>query len=609
MAEEAKGLYYGPGNTGYATVLGSDAPSLFDVMDSLKVDREADEQLKRDEETAKTAELNDWLEYSPEKIWEPYGNYQQKMYNDYVDEAARIYGAGGVVSGEDKAYLAKMQGEIKNVNNRMNSLNDARTKALEILKDKDSTIDNEKFSRHIGRYHLNIKDGLIPPEEMSSEGLMGVLNDYNYYDQQKVTAKILKYAGEQNDAEIDTSPFGYRIEKQRKYQTGFNYAYDTNGEVKRDENNQKIFEITPQLVDLYMGDDEGAMMVQKIKDQHEVMGETITNEEAIKELVSPQAYFEEKKQAETDTGELQKERERNKKGSGTTEENEANIFFQNLDTLFISPQEDESQPLEYYIDNEGNISKNTGGDVLKPVSTQLVGKVIGKAERRGAQPTTITKVLHNYKTGKTYYKTSNSEDLKELNTSNAPDLIETITSHNSRYKGFVGYGRKLGYLGADAGGLSQYNVQATESESAKNNKQQQEQQSQKIKSGIEQFKSAINTSLESRKGAGRSLFLGMNQDAIAQINTTLKSIPTGVELVLNEETYENPVIEVKGTLLESSYTFWIDGNDTEIMADEEGFKKLIKGMRPTRAIDVKLQSTPKSNTSTNNTSTETGGAY
>lgn len=603
MAENAKGLYYGPGNRGYATILGTQAPSLFDVMDSLKADRDAEEALKREEEKAKTAELNEWLEYNPDKIWEPYGDHQQKMYNVYVDEAAKVYGKGGIVSAEDKSKLAKMQGEIKNVTNRMNSLNEARKKSLDILKDKDSTVDKEKFSRHIGRYHLDIDNGLIAPEEMGSEGLMAPLSDYNYYDQEKVTAKILKHAGEQIDADIDTSPFGYRVEETKTYQKGFKYLYDKNG-VKLDDNGQKMFEVTPELVNLYIGDEEGAMMVQKIKDQHKELGETITNEEAVKELVSPQAYYKEKKQAENDSMELQQQRQRSK---GKTEDGRLDLFYQDLDTHFRKPTQDEIADL-VYIDENGEINEDANGNPLIPVMGPLKGVKIGE---KGKDAITIVQQYHDPTTNSFYYKNSDGEFTKYDQESIGNEIKNiAVFDKASRY---IDYGRKNGYLGTQKDGTFIFSSKIKESDAIKNSNKQIKEQSERITKGIKQYKDVINTTLEKRETASGNFFgYGFSEEELDSMNNLLSSLPAGTTFELKNDfgeiqnSFTNPEITVETSSFfetKDNFTFRVNGEDTGIKADKEGFKKLMGGIKPTRSIGTVEQETQE------NTSADTGGAY
>ena len=63
----SKALYYGPGNRGAATILGTEGPNLFEVMDQIQGREDANEKIKREESKARGKQLNELLEFQRSK--------------------------------------------------------------------------------------------------------------------------------------------------------------------------------------------------------------------------------------------------------------------------------------------------------------------------------------------------------------------------------------------------------------------------------------------------------------------------------------------------------------------------------------------------------------
>lgn len=285
---ESKAQYYGPTNTGFATVLPRESPSLFDIADQLKQDRLYDEAVEREEAKLRGSEIAKTMEYNPEEVWQPYSDYQNKLYNDmYVNEAKRMYKNGRIPSAEEKINLRSRQEAINTEVNKINGFKDEMTTFVtDVNKDADGVYNKEFINESVGRLHLDAEGGVINPADLDVSMINNIKQDPRAYDRTALAKKFMDKVSQSINTEIQDTPEGYSRTK-TKFKNGFEIERDGD-DYKTDADGNYVIKMNSSTFNAIMSDPLNRMQVDEIQREEAELGNNISKQDAAARFVSSQ---------------------------------------------------------------------------------------------------------------------------------------------------------------------------------------------------------------------------------------------------------------------------------------------------------------------------------
>ncbi len=588
MATGSKGISYGGGNRGQATILGG-TPTTMDII-RLKQRKKAQDLAVKKE---KMAEFDAVSNIDPGEIRSTHTEYQSNLVNEFYDKSSEFARDSESMSDSERSQaLIELNRAKTNIDTQTAAVNKYHKEEDKFRSEAKSNphMNYENVDAELKRLNFDNEGNPLSPSQLDIRRHDEVMNSPDTWNGVAIVTDF-KDSLEDSKSEFWQRQGGYDVKKVAES----NLFKIQDGEVVYDEKTgDPVLNVTAKTLNLAKKDPDMARQIhfemQRISGDEE--REDVTEMEAFKSLIEPLAYKKESSEKKANKFALQQSRQRLK---GKTQRDEANVFYQNLDTHLTSPQEDITKGLEFYIGSDGTINNKGEGDVLKPTKSQLNGVVLGK-DTSGDKPKDVTIIgtYHDYNTGTSYYKTSNSDELKVLNRENAPDLVQQIVQHNPRYKGYVGYGRDLGYLGSTEEGRSYYNRKIKDSDVINKRKEAQVTEQKDIKEGIKKYKDSVSSAFNELDKASKESFWGFDKEGVANVNEMLSNIPKGSILKIDREEYSDPDITVvKGGPLgfQTDYVFAIDGVPTEIKANKEGFDQIVNDFKPTR--EVGSESKPK----------------
>jgi hypothetical protein len=286
-ANTAPSILTGPGGTGYATVLGTQAPSLFEVMDGLKADRLADEALKRQEEQARGKRFNELLEYSPEAVWQEYDQEIQDEYNKYMDFISSKYAGGGNPTEQDEVEMSKMRNAI---NAHVNYYNTYKTEVDEARKrvntgEEAKYYNQDFFERYLGEVNYDENGNKRDITQLSPDLITDMYNDDRLYNWDEITKGFVGNYGETEFDRIKNERSGLTITKEKMSQI---YQMDEEtGLPETDSNGNYILKPSKQSFKSAMSDNFMKRNIERRRaEMEEVTDQPVSNYEAYEEIIS-----------------------------------------------------------------------------------------------------------------------------------------------------------------------------------------------------------------------------------------------------------------------------------------------------------------------------------
>lgn len=315
----AKAMVFGPSNLGLATRLRTGAPTQMDVI-RLQQQKKARKQaeLAKNKET-RGKDFAKLLEYSPDKIYTPWTEWQIGEVNKYYDEASKLSSRSGVMSNDEynqaKIGLKKRQIDIDAFTNKMNSMQDSVNTFITTAKGDDE-LSQGAVDSHIGEIIVG-EDGQIKlPTDFNEEDVQGIWKQRDIYN----TATITKHFADKLDENIfsfvDPTMYGHdELTVKAKF-----FEVDENGEPTYDENGEPNIKLSPELLNIAKKQDRMGMQIQWAKeDIVEEEGRTdVTDMEAFTKLMKPFAYREETRKRKESA--LKRQLQRQRYGRGKKED-------------------------------------------------------------------------------------------------------------------------------------------------------------------------------------------------------------------------------------------------------------------------------------------------
>jgi hypothetical protein len=576
---ESKGLYYGPQNRGLATILPSEAPNLFQMMDDLaakRQEKEAEDAKKRGEEIAKA------MEYNPSEVWQPYTEYSQNLYEkEYLDYAKKMYSGNRIPSQEEKFELQRRKNKVESFNDKINGYKESQTEFLKEVNKSPDMYNIGYIQEYIGQLHKSVEGGILNPSELDISMISNIKGDEKAYNDEWVLSSFDDMLAEETSANVESTPMGY-IESHVEKKSGVTYKLDSNGEIERDPSTgRRLFEVSDAVFEKAMDYEYSRMKIQEVQNQAKESGEDITMREAFKRWYEPKTYMKEKKNRENNQFALA-EYKNKLKGSG--KQSEAEIFLNDLDRLINgAPEKIVTDTYPYYISNDGEVNEDGQGRPLIPVKTSLIDKQMGY-DPENKTKVTITGVYKDQNTGSVYIKKSNKEELEPYNNENALSLLTDYDDFNK--KDYASFAQQRGHVGTNNVFVSRLDKDV---EKQKIEVQKQEQKD--IESRLDNVRKGFEGISNRIKQGGKGEMWGYAPGEVEEINNTFKSIPQGVQVSIGGTRYENPEIKIVDTstffATKGSYHVYVDNEDTGVEATEENIMAILNGMKATPKAEVK----------------------
>lgn len=278
--------YIGPQNTGSATVLEREAPSLFTIMDQLDAKKAANVEAKRVEAAARGKQLNEMLEYSPEAVWQDYDSEVTEEYNkEYLDYVKNVFSEGGTPTTDQLIEIQRRKNNIDaNVNfynGYKTSVDDARTR---ITTGEEAKFYNQDyFEEHLGTISYDEKGNKRKKEELTPQALNSMWDQRGLYNSDEIMKSFVGNLGKNTWDAFKNEPYGQSVTTNE-----MSALYDIDpatGEPPVDDDGNYIYKVGEASFKAAMGDANTKRLIEwERQDMIEESGQDVSNYEAFQRL-------------------------------------------------------------------------------------------------------------------------------------------------------------------------------------------------------------------------------------------------------------------------------------------------------------------------------------
>lgn len=308
----AKAISYGDANLGQATRLQSEAPNLFGLLQYKEAQKERGEAAKRKQDLERGKQLSKDLEYSPDKVWAPYTDWQIKKHKKLIDKVAKSYSGGQFPSSEQQGENAKERAELDADTNRINGFKQS-VDALNKAALSDDEINEEAVHTALGSATYSDKGTLVDPSTLDKETIDNLYEDPNIYNQPKIVSNFAKLLHEDIFSLVKETPGGH---DEITVKSKFLEFDDAGNQIFDPATGEPIIKVSPETLNLAKNQPRMALMIEKSK--AEIVADEgrtdVTDMEAFTKLVKPFAYAQEKINREGDAYKRQLLKQRQKRG-------------------------------------------------------------------------------------------------------------------------------------------------------------------------------------------------------------------------------------------------------------------------------------------------------
>jgi hypothetical protein len=408
MPETAKSVYYGQGNVGEAVVYQSDAPNIFDLIDSER-DRAAKKQ-----QAQKKKEAQD-IEYELKETWIPVQEELLSKYNEYSKKTVAAHRDGSIGSVEKRMELEKdrqtMDMMSASGNQYQKALEDfqTNTKALGKMGLKVD-LAQSKFLKSIKNDDPTRKGKYKPVAEWDMDYFENYDKDPENWDYATVSNNVRKALGSEKIKQA-RSEGGYIKTKTTEIPSYVRRL--PNGDIAYDSNSEPIIDVDEEVVDLVKGTAGANVLVESILIEGRKYDPNYTIKDATKAFLKASTKIKQEESWSVDKYAF----EMYKGGLPTKEEQQANNFWLQMNNLF-------HKQFDIINNNAGEVNGRTLQQVSSVLDNMVLGTVFDEDLEKKIDITGIT--LYDPEAEEFYIKYSNEKKPKPLNRNTIVNEVESF---------------------------------------------------------------------------------------------------------------------------------------------------------------------------------------
>jgi len=264
---DALSTYYGPGNTGLATIIPTGTQmqkfQQLTVLAQLKGQKEEQERAaaaKQQEELSR--QFKDAMDKHISVNYHPYrkANYDMrfKAQQQHIS-ALNKYGAN--IPAEEKAKIANTWSDLQRKKTAIDAVEQQVNTALTSF-DKDSSIDKTAFANALSKKFVDEKGGMVDPNEVDVYQMIEDLKqDHTVYNKEKV---IKAFIDQVKSTELNVVKHG----RDTREEIGIKYRFldvdPETGMQRYDENGLPAIQSTPEVVDVFKSIEGGEPFIRAI---------------------------------------------------------------------------------------------------------------------------------------------------------------------------------------------------------------------------------------------------------------------------------------------------------------------------------------------------------
>jgi len=324
MAKQGS-LSIAPGSgKGEAVILGRESPNLFELIQQKEKQKLAGETAKQKKAADVGKRFAKMMEYSPEAIRNPYNQYQQdQIKTRFLDPLKEVAKQGNLPTAEQEVSSTQARYEIDAATNQINESFDtwdAQIKEMSKGDERTNIYNTDVAHEYWGALHTEADEEdvfydsrgqrLLKPELLDKDAIGGVYDVPDLYNVGNMAHNLSESLNANISSIIEED---YEGHTESSVKAKF-WQLNDDGSIAVDEEGEMILNPSPELLNRTMKQKEWRIVIEDEKQDiaKEEGRDDVTNMDAFKKIMRPEAYFEEKSKKDISTRKTAESKKRDK---------------------------------------------------------------------------------------------------------------------------------------------------------------------------------------------------------------------------------------------------------------------------------------------------------